>query len=356
MFDYKPKAAVIDPAVTNPNDIGWLQTEFEPFEPNSQYSWVKGARGEVYNSSWKTTVVPKNGPPAAGSMPDVVKRMVKSTWKITEPKAGATRGNIMMGTRGMANPIINPTYNPQVRPNEGIPVQMGNDSAIATDWKLMETLARTNAVTFRGDKRPPAQVISRANGFHPPDTRTDRYYLENGIFKAFAGYFYARYNRQIDQNDFLRAVDTAAPSPADKVMFIDYMTWRMLMDREAAHLGRMASEQCLKGYISTSRAIDSSIGFSQMGSGGGWIYLTVVHDGFVVPDTVRGRNVSWGTHEAEIAQWGPIPAERIVGFRHFPTYEGAGPIFIRRSFRKSEPKAFETMFKVLSGASPAQLA
>jgi hypothetical protein len=61
----------------------------------------------------------------------------------------------------------------------------------------------------------------------------------------------------------------------------------------------------------------------------------------------------WGAEEAEIAQWGPIPAERIVGFVHVQADKiPDGPIFIRRSFRAAEPEAFEHMFKVMSGWIP----
>ena len=62
-------------------------------------------------------VVPKNGP-RIGNLPKIVEDLVKATWKYAEPKAGATRGNIQMGTRGMAPSAItaNQTYHAQVRP------------------------------------------------------------------------------------------------------------------------------------------------------------------------------------------------------------------------------------------------
>jgi hypothetical protein len=51
-------------------------------------------------------------------------------------------------------------------------------------------------------------------------------------------------------------------------------------------------------------------------------------------------------------RWGVVPAEQIVGFMHLDQYKPDGPIFIRRSFRKSEPEAFEYMFNVMSGMTP----
>jgi hypothetical protein len=79
--------------------------------------------------------------------------------------------------------------------------------------------------------------------------------------------------------------------------------------------------------------------------------LTVIHGGFVVP---WGHQNHWGSEEAEIAQWGPVPAEQIVGFVHLDRYQPDSPIFIRRSFRKNEPQAFEYMFNVMSGMTPEQ--
>jgi hypothetical protein len=355
MFDYKPQTATVDPSVISPEALGWLQTEFEAFEPNPKYSFAQGQRRPPCHSIDWGWVSPKHAPPV-GELPLVIRKMIKSTWKATEPKAGATRGNVMMGTHGMPQSLANvvyggQTYHPQVRPSLGIEVKMMNDDAIATDWKLTERIPRDNACTFRGDSRTPYQIICQANGFHPPDTRTDRYYLENAIYNGFSDYFKRRYNREITQADFLQAIDTTMPSPTDKNMFIDYMMWRSLMEKEASHLGRMTVNECLKGYVSTSISIDTASFFA----GDGWIYIVVVHGGFVVP---YGSTKVWETPEAEIAQWGPIPSERIVGFRKFDYGQPSqpkGPVFIRRSFRKKEQSCFEHVFNIMSGAVPSQL-
>ncbi|MGA7930648.1 MAG: hypothetical protein WCA20_32205 [Candidatus Sulfotelmatobacter sp.] len=66
-----------------------------------------------------------------------------------------------------------------------------------------------------------------------------------------------------------------------------------------------------------------------------------------------GDKQYWGSQEAEIAHWGAVPAAQIVGFdRAAQMARPEGPIFIRRSFRKSEPEAFEYMFNVMSGMIP----
>ena len=56
----------------------------------------------------------------------------------------------------------------------------------------------------------------------------------------------------------------------------------------------------------------------------------------------------------QATQWGAVPAEQIVGFVHLDRYQPDSPIFIRRSFRKNEPQAFEYMFNVMSGMTPEQ--
>jgi hypothetical protein len=77
---------------------------------------------------------------------------------------------------------------------------MGNQSPIATDWRITADLVRTNAVTFRADKRAPYQIFS-AGGFKPPNTRTDRPYLENSIWDAFSSYTRRRFNRDLTAQD-----------------------------------------------------------------------------------------------------------------------------------------------------------
>ena len=129
------------------------------------------------------------------------------------------------------------------------------------------------------------------------------------------------------------------------------------MTSEASHLGRMAANECLKGYISTSRSIDSANNFgfkANMSSDGYYIYVVQVNSGFVVPDNAQ-VDTQWGTGEAEIAQLGSIPAHRVMGYRKFVQTLGVGPIHMRTSFRISEPKAFKRAFKILSGAMPSQV-
>lgn len=350
-MSYKPKRAE-DQESKWEADVGWLFTEFEPFEPNPKFTFT--GRKMPSKDTWPIQEL-RNGPPI-GDIPKVIQDLMNSTWKVAEPAAATRQGSMSIGTRGNAanQASAADTYHPQVRPTrENIPVVFGSATPLASDWDTFDGLDRINAVTFRGDTRPPISVIQGAKGFFPPNTRTDRYYLEKNIYEAFAEYVNRRYQRALTQTDFLRAVDATAPGVDDKRLLVDYLMWRQVCEHEAAHMGRMVSNEVLKGYISTSRAIDSSISFgTAYNSKPGWLYVTLVHGGFVVP---WGKAALWGSEEAEIAQWGPVPADRIVGFRHLQRFAPDGPIFMRRSFRKGESKAFEYIFNVMSGMLPNQM-
>jgi len=346
MSDYKPKPGKYDNSLTDA--LGWLPTEFECFEPNPKYSWT--GRKMPGKDDWPI-IVPKTAPPI-GDLPHLIEKLIKATWKYAEPSQGAGRGNLVIGTRGGDATVDGDHYHSQVRPTKTvIDTTFLNTSAIASDWKVFEQLKRTNAVTFRGDTRSPHDVIVKAGGFFPPISRTDRYYLENNVHQEFADYLKRRYDRTLTQAEFLRAVDKTAILPDDKKLLVDYMMWRKITEREAVHMGRMVENECLKGYISTSRAIDTGIQFgTKYNSRGGWLYLTVIHSSFIVP---WGHQNLWGSEEAEIAHWGPVVSAQIVGFLELVPYKPkGGPIFIRRSFRKAEPEAFETMFNVMSGKLP----
>ena len=379
---YKPNPAAYDNR--HIEDVGYLMTEFEVFDLNPRYGWSPNDRSNPRNKNDWPIVVPKGGPMSFG-LPQMVENLIKSTWTYTEPSRPdindkdkpdtilankmplgfANRDNrqVAIGLRDERRvdnkvPQTPKDFSAQtrpVRPPGSITTTFPNSSAIASDWKTFNSIKRTNAVTFRGDTRSPYEVISKSNGFNPPNSRTDRYYLENNIHVAFNDYLTRRYNRPaLSQAAFLAAVDKTVRTSEEKKLLVDYMMWRKICEREAVHLGRMVESECLKGYISTARAIETSLNFgTNFGKKDGWLYLVVVHGGFVVPMDMQ---MHWSTQEAEIAQWGPIPAERIVGFMQlkgqFSTGFPMSKIFMRKSFRKNEPKAFETMLDVMSGKTP----
>ncbi len=366
-----PKASVSIP------EVGNLLTEFDGFDPDPNFPFP---RHSPPPERWPI-VLPRCGPPLT-PIPLLILRMIRSTWEYTSPawdnvkgsQAGHVAHGITIGKRehrygigshrdATTGPKIEGLglFTAPVRPTVPVNAQgvqhgyvstQPNDSAIATDWNLHETIPRTNAVTFRGDSRSPKDVISVAGGFYPPVTRKDRPYLEKNLFQGFADYMMRRYGRTIELERFLEAHDKTAVKREDKHLFADFMTWKKITESEAGHLGRMVETELLKGYISTARRIDTSLGFATYGGvQDGWLYLVVVHSGFIVPNDGE----YWGTEESEIAQWGRIPAERIVGFVKVPKNQvPSGPIYIRRSFRFNEVEAFRHMFKVMSGMVPGQ--
>jgi hypothetical protein len=347
---YKPKTATYDNEWTR--DLGYLPVEFEAFEPNPNYSFT--GRKKVY--TWKL-VKPKTVPPPK-DLPPVIKRMMNSTWKFAEPLGGAQRrfGGVI-GSRAGLSPAFapSPAYSPQTRltdPSQNPTLHKNND-AIASDWDFHEQIKLRNGVTFRGDCRAPVEVISKCGGFHPPITRTDPAYLKN-LHREFNDYLGRRFKRSIALEDWMQVVNKTLTTDEDRKMFIDYMTWKKLTDREAAHLGRMVENETGKGYISTSWNIDIAINFAcDKGKRDGWLYVTMVKGGLKVPYHCVNVTQTWQTREAELAQYGSIPGERIVGFvRIKKDWKPEGPIFIRRSFRKKEPEAFEKMFNYMSGMIP----
>lgn len=348
--NFKPKAGVYDNSI----DLGYLPTEFECFEPDSDYTFDPKLRKRTAGE-WPL-IVPVTPPPYQ-PLDRILQMMIDSTWTQAEPSAGSKRGDITVGLRGGNAPasIKSDTYHPQVRPTKSnLNVKMPNNSAIATDWKLTKQIPRTHAVTFRGDRRDPYDLIQNYGGFTPPNTRTDDFYLDNAVFNEFADYLKRRYDRDLSLVDFKAAVNKTLTTPDAKSTLVDYLMWRKIMEREAVHLGRMTDNECLKGYISTSRNIDSSIGFAtNHGKSDGWLYVVMVQKGFIVPSSITTPKAMWATQEQEIAQWGPIPGERILGFRRvLKNRTLTGNIFLRRTFRKQEPKAFKYMYRVLSGHVP----
>lgn len=361
------------------NDLGWLLTDFEAWEPDERFPWAQ--RKAARDGEWPI-VVPVKAPPVPPDLPAVMQKMVAATWKYTQPARDVQRGKagipadgheradgtkverwneMYIGTRGMPQPLFKQFnrpdngYRTQVRPTGSVmQTVMPNKDAIASDWALHGEMERVNAVTFRADKRSPVDVIVKARGFHPPNTRADRNYISNRIAVSFASYLRRRYGRDVDANEILRVIDRDITSTEDRDLLNEYMVWFSLVSKESAHLARMVDYEFEKGWTSTSKSLTRSMTFVAFGGTPGWMYVTMVHGGFVVPYDGRGDEV-WSSAEAEIAKFGPVRADHIVGFVHFDPHSPDTPIFMRKGFRKDEPKAFKAMHQALSGAPSTAL-
>ena len=331
-------------------EIGAVAADFEPFEATKTYDVATYQKPDT--SYAYPLVKPKSISSKIEPIDPKLRALIETLWKRAEPAKDAARGNIAIGLRGAkVSPTAGQTYSPHVAPLHKEPNKPA-PAAFADDYSHIDKLQRTNAVTFRGDSRGPAWVIGRDHGFHPPNSRTDAFYLYGTVREYFTAYMKRRYNRDITEADYRSALNHSMPRAEDKALLVDYLMWRKVSEGEAFHLGRMVADEALKGYISTSRSAAVAQNFgTRYNKVDGWIYITIVRGGFVVPPDTQ----KWGAKEQEIAKWGSIPAYDIVGFRRIQPYGatmGTGPIYVRSSFRHQEPKAFEAMFNMVSGWKP----
>jgi hypothetical protein len=223
-------------------------------------------------------------------------------------------------------------------------------SIVPNDWKVTLQLQRVSAYTFRGDKRGPKDVRGHG-GFNPPITRTDQYYVDNVMYDQFNSYMRRRFGftQGIPKDVFDRAYKKACTSPDDRMVMQNFCVWRSMVENEAYHLGRMMFKEALKGYISTTRAVTVAKGFARGNGGPGWVYLTQICGGFLVPEKgTHEWTQSWG--EQEIALPRPIPWDLVFACRETRSAGTfTGPIYMRRGFATRNAHAYKEAFELLSG-------
>src|SRR5581483_6990324 len=84
----------------------------------------------------------------------------------------------------------------------------------------------------------------------------------------------------------------------------------------------------------------------------GWVYVTLVQGGFLVPD--KGKHV-WTSvfGEQEIALPAPIPWSNVFGFRKVARLPGGvkfvGPVYLRRRLQAKNAKIHTECYELLSG-------
>ncbi len=350
-------------------DLGWLPATFTPYEPDKKYSWATRTR-ESYEF-WPI-VTPRRAPPVRHDYPELMQKMIDATWVIAEPKGGVVRGSAgnqvgldapTIGMRGTPEPLFkavrpaNETYHPQERPSAPVMLTiMGNKSAIATDWGLHDTIERVNAVTFRGDKRPPFALIIGAGGFFLPRP------AETAITSKTRSPWPSRTISGVDsaaRSNWSRSFARSTARQSCKRIWI----WPTNISCGARSCTRnwriwraWSTTSSSRGGLRRPEVLDSSMTFALFNQTPGWLYVTVVHSAFVVPYAHISRSETWTSGEAEIAQYGPIPAERILGFAHVSKEHVVDtPIFMRNTFLYDEPKAFQAMFQALSGANSTKV-
>ena len=342
-----------------------LQSDFDGYHPDPVF---QGKQMDAM-MDWKGASLPFIKAETGLGVVDVpqkLEHMIKHCWKAASVAPGAARGPVTIGGGArqaafnklgksmnpadiikQANQRIAGTHTKQVQPlDPGALASIPHLKGIATDWKTTESLPRVSAYTFRGDTRAPALIV-KDNGFNPPISRTDTYYVDNVVFKYFAGYMKRRYNLDVTKAQFDRAYKDELPPGTDGRMVLNnFFVWRTLVENEQFHAGRMLACEALKGYISTTRAVAVARGFARAG---GWVYLTLVRGGFLIPD--KGKT-EWTKifGEQEIALPCALPWAEVFGFRQLDVDKNlAGPVYLRKNFEGRNKAAFNEAFELLSG-------
>jgi len=338
-----------------------LEKEFECWHPDPGFAFAEKP-GAV---SWVGPEIPPLKADAAlpfVNLPDQLEKLIKHCWQKASVSPGGSRGPVQIagarqqafhaqglqigGARAQAGMAQRGQYQPMVSPtNPAAPLP--HLQGVANDWKVHEQLERINAYAFRGDTRNP-NVIKAASGFTPPSSRTDAYYVENGMYPQFASYMERRFQIKIDKQTFLDAYNKTVTSDEAKRVMMSFSIWRALADAEALHAGRMVANEALKGYISTTRAVSVAKHFAKAG---GWVYMVLVQGGFLLP--AKGKHV-WTQifGEQEIAMPVPIPWSNVFAFRQVQPQgmnKFAGPLYYRRGFDKQNPDVFKASYDLLSG-------
>lgn len=216
---------------------------------------------------------------------------------------------------------------------------------VPRDWKLMNDIPRVSAYGFRGDTRGP-DAIRSANGFHPPITRSDEHYVTNCIYPTFRAYLQIKLQIDVTLEDVRRMVAQALPTPQERLVFSYYAMWRSQIANESMHLGRMIAQEDMKGYISTSRAVQVAKGFAR---DNGTVYVMHVNGGFLIPSA--GTH-AWSTlfEEQEIASPFAITWNDVVGYRRLDAGRRfSGPVYLRPDLAARDPGAFFHILELMSG-------
>ncbi|MBS1832321.1 MAG: hypothetical protein JST65_06400 [Acidobacteria bacterium] len=309
-------------------------------------------------------------------IPPKLVKLIEQCWKTASVTNPRERGPVQVGTARVQPKSWKPedilakkkmeesnAYAKVVAPTFRKPMGLMADEkvtpvGIANDWRLMKPLERLSAFTFRGDSRGPNEIAS-ADGFFPPVTRTDEAYVDSVIFPQFESYMERRFQTKITRAEFNTAFrqysnSDRAGAPVVKAYFI----WRALVEHEAFHIPRMVVNEALKGYISTSRAMSVAYEFSLRKNG--WVYLTRVRGGFLIPTAIEADWVGNYERECELAYPGHLPWVEIFAFRKTRPPGGGpkkrgdskfhGPLYVRNGFRETYPEAYQKVVQAFTCA------
>jgi hypothetical protein len=274
-------------------------------------------------------------------------RMARNPWRGASPSAQAQ-------SRGFVRPVgshrdlgTNPMLQDASRPATGF----GQN-----EWSSIPGLQRVNAYAFRGEKRRPEEVRA-GGGFMPPSMRTDDFYV-GVIADKFVGYMKRRFNKTVDKSE---VVNWVKGQGGNGRAFVEYEIWRAILKGEEMNIGKMVAFEFLKGFISTSRNVQTAHTFWGNTSDGGSrrdgaVYAVHTEGGFLLPDKITTGHVHGSKeNEAEIAHPGPLPWLKIMAFRTYNkvdfndarTFPKSQFIFVRKGFPQADPSGFSKVFAAL---------
>jgi hypothetical protein len=333
--------------------------------PNQFYSKIKTRLDfDAYNP-WGArpnhTNINTNFIPIAGlfvkqfDYPAELKKLVEFGWKSAKTRKGPrSTGGAVMG-RGRSG-----------RRNPASPLRSFTNNDLVSDRDHMKLVEQVGAFTFRGDSRP-AEEVEAADGFHPPISRTDAYYI-NVMAKKFVEYMAGR-GLRLDARAKARLVTEVdgyiSKQPAtDRKMLSEYHLWHQVLTNLRLHIRAISDDSFMRGYIWTTRDIGVALGGAMGFLGGasttttkaavgdgGWIYVLRVESGFMLKTGAGGRQ------DAAVAHLGPVKWKDVYGFRHrdMRRDESGRPpsdtnIYIRAGLFQRDDFAFRLVLGALTSA------
>lgn len=263
----------------------------------------------------------------------------------------------------------------------------GGNFAYATELQSVN-LERVIGYGFRGDSRDPIKLKELFSGaFTPNYTRTDQ---NTKVDDALAEWIvtnlsklqtdraidpevvrkarllgrgdlstgFKAYIKQNpgDANKLRAALATSKPAMAgDFVGSTGQVRTFGQLDTGALDLDEYVQNEFMGGFVSVSRSVMVAKSFA-CGRGGnasgreGWVYVCFVEGAFSMP--LKGTHPLAKKQEFELAMPGMLEWEDVAGWRKVAV-DGkfTGPVYLRHSLLKSDPTAFEQLYRILSGKS-----
>jgi hypothetical protein len=309
-------------------------------------AWQPWGQPTGHNSSNDLYIEIKNHYVKRCDYPAELQKLIDFGWRTASaPKGARATGFNIGGARASAG---------AAEPGNHLRRGFGNGKAIASNWDHVTKFEQVGAYAFRGDTRPPEQIMT-AGGFQPPSQRSDDFYRTT-IAEQFYEYMTRKEGLALSDGDKANFVEQVKRfmtlQGADSKLFSEYHFWRTVLDNQQMHIASMTVNSFLKAYISTTRDAQKAADASQGTLGGvgvqqvsyGWIYLLKIKSGFLLKKGIGGV----GQTEGEIAHLGPVAWKHVFGFMHRLDRQ----IYLRNYFDQEDYPAFQLALRSFSNIDP----